>query len=215
MLDVKSEITLIPNKEFTRLATDAQIARAAQALESNNIHTIVVNTGKEAKKLVLELVPEGAEVLANVSKTLEKLGITEEIDKSGRYDAVRPKVMSLDRKTQANEIRILRSHPTYIIGSVHAVTEKGQVLTASFGGSQLGAYAYGSAKVIWVIGAQKIVKDLDEGFRRIEEYSYPLEDERLRATLGVPTKVGKVLVTNLEAMPGRVTAIIVKEELGY
>ena len=215
MLDVKTDITLIPNKEFTRLATDAQIARAAQALESNNIHTIVVDTGQEARKLVLELVSEGVEVLANISKTLEKLGITEEIDKSGRYDAVRPKVMSLDRKTQADDIRILRSHPTYIIGSVHAVTEKGQVLTASFGGSQLGAYAYGSAKVIWVIGAQKIVKDLDEGFRRIEEYSYPLEDERLRATLGVPTKIGKILVTNLEAMPGRVTAIIVKEELGY
>ena len=215
MLDVKTDITLIPNKEFSRLATNAQIARAAQALESNNIHTIVVDTGEEARKLVFELVPEGAEVLANVSKTLEKLGITEEIDKSGRYDAVRPKVMSLDRKTQANEIRILRSHPTYIIGSVHAVTEKGQVLTASYGGSQLGAYAYGSAKVIWVIGAQKIVKDLDEGFRRIEEYSYPLEDERLRASLGVPTKIGKVLVTNLEVVPGRVTAIIVKEELGY
>jgi hypothetical protein len=215
MLDVKTDITLVPNKEFTRLATDAQIARASQALESNNIHTIVVDTGDEAKKMVLELVPEGAEVLANVSKTLEKLGITEEIDKSGRYDAVRPKVMSLDRKTQANEIRILRSHPMYIIGSVHAVTEKGQVLTASFVGNQLGAYAYGSAKVIWVIGAQKIVKDLDEGFRRIEEYSYPLEDERLRALVGVHTKIAKVLVTNLEAMPGRVTAIIVKEELGY
>ena len=215
MLDVKTEITLVPNKEFTRLATDAQIARTAQALESNNIHTIVVDTGEEARKLVFELVPEGAEVLANISKTLEKLGITEAIDKSGRYDAVRPKVLALDRKTQANEIRILRSHPTYIIGSVHAVTEKGQVLTASFVGNQLGAYAYGSAKVIWVIGAQKIVKDLDEGFRRIEEYSYPLEDERLLAGLGAHTKVAKVLVTNLETVPGRVTAIIVKEELGY
>ena len=215
MLDVKTDITLVPNKEFTRLATDAQIARAAQALESNNIHTIVVDTGDEAKKMVLELVPEGAEVLANVSKTLEKLGITEVIDKSGRYDAVRPKVMSLDRKTQADEIRILRSHPTYILGSVHAVTEKGQVLTASFVGNQLGAYAYRSAKVIWVIGAQKIVKDLDEGFRRIEEYSYPLEDERLRALLGISTKVAKVLVTNFESVPGRVTAIIVKEELGF
>ncbi len=215
MLDVKPYITLIPNKEFSRLATDAQIARAAQALESNNIHTIVVDTGQEARKLVFELLPEGAEVLANTSRTLEKLGIIDEIDKSGRYDAVRPKVLSLDRRTQANEIRILRSHPMYIIGSVHAVTEKGQVLTASFGGSQLGAYAYGSAKVIWVIGAQKIVRNLDEGFRRIEEYSYPLEDERLRASLGVPTKIGKVLVTNLEVMPGRVTAIIVKEELGY
>jgi len=215
MLDMKIDTTLVPNTEFTRLASDAQIARAAQALESHNIHTIVVNTGEEARKLVLELVPKGAEVLANISKTLEKLGITEEIDKSGRYDAIRPKVFSLDRKTQANEIRILRSHPTYIIGSVHAVTEGGQVLTASYLGNQLGAYAYGSAKVIWVIGAQKIVKDLNEGFRRIEEYSYPLENERLQASLGVHTKISKVLVTNLEAMPGRTTAIIVKEELGY
>jgi L-lactate utilization protein LutC len=215
MLAVKNDITLIPNEEFTRLATDEQIARAAQALEANNIHTIVVESGEEARKLVFELLPQDVEVLANQSKTLEKLGITAEIDKSGRYNAIRPKVLALDRKTQADEIRVLRSSPTYIIGSVHAVTEEGQVLTASYGGSQLGAYAYGAAKVIWVIGAQKIVKDLNEGFRRIKEYSYPLEDERLRASLGVPTKIGKVLVTNLEAMPGRVTAIIVKEELGY
>jgi hypothetical protein len=215
MLAVKTDTTLIPNKEFTRLATDKQIARAAQALESNNIHAIVVESGEEARKLVFELLPEGVEVLANQSKTLEILDITSEIDKSGRYIAIRPKVLALDRKTQADEIRVLRSRPTYIIGSVHAVTEEGQVLTASYGGSQLGAYAYGSARVIWVIGAQKIVKDLNEGFRRIKEYSYPLEDERLRATLGVPTKIGKVLVTNLEAVPGRVTAILVKEELGY
>ena len=215
MLAVKNDTTLIPNEEFTRLATDEQIARAAQALEANNIHTIVVENGEEARKLVFELLPQGVEVLANQSKTLEKLGITAEIDKSGRYNAIRPKVLALDRKTQADEIRVLRSSPTYIIGSVHAVTEEGQVLTASYGGSQLGAYAYGSAKVIWVIGAQKIVKDLNEGFRRIKEYSYPLEDERLRASLGIPTKIGKVLVTNLEVVPGRVTAIIVKEELGY
>lgn len=215
MLAVKTDTPLIPNKEFTRLASDEQITRAAQALEANNIHTLVVESGEEAKKLVFELLPEGAEVYANQSKTLEKLGITAEIDKSGRYDAVRPKVLALDRKTQADEIRVLRSRPKYIIGSVHAVTEEGQVLTASYGGSQLGAYAYGAAKVIWVIGAQKIVKDLNEGFRRIKEYSYPLEDERLRATLGIPTKISKVLITNLEGMPGRTTAIIVKEELGY
>jgi L-lactate utilization protein LutC len=215
MLDVKIESPLVPNKEFTKLATDEQIARAAKALEANNIHTIVVDTGEEARKLVLDLLPEGAEVYANQSKTLDKLGITAEIDKSGRYDAVRPKVLALDRKTQADEIRILRSRPAYIVGSVHAVTEDGRVMTASFGGSQLGPYAVGSAKVIWVIGAQKIVKDLDEGFRRIEEYSYPLEDERLRATLGIPTAIGKILITNREVVPGRTTAILVKEELGY
>ncbi len=206
---------LVPNREFARLASGQQIEKVVDALETRNIHAVVVNNGEEAKKLVLNLVPRGAEVYANVSKTLEDIGVTAEIDKSGHYDAVRPKVVALDRKTQADEIRILRSRPDYIVGSVHAITEDGVMLTASNGGSQIAPYAYGASKVILVVGTQKIVKDLDEGFRRIEEYSYPLEDARLRSTLGMPSAVGKVLVVNREVVPGRTTVILVKEELGY
>ena len=205
----------IPNPEFTRLATDEQIESVVKALEANNIHVIVVENGAAAKAQVLQLVPPGAEVYANISRTLETIGITEEIDTSGRYDAVHPKVFALDRKTQADEMRILRSRPAYMIGSVHAITEDGQILTASNGGSQLAPYAYGARKVVLVVGAQKIVKDLNEGFRRIEEYSYPLEDTRLRATLGAPSHIGKILIVNREAIPGRTTVILVKEELGY
>jgi len=124
-------------------------------------------------------------------------------------------VLTLDRKTQADEIRILRSRPAYIVGSLHAITEDGVILTASNGGSQIAPYAYGASKVILVAGTQKIVKDLNEGFRRIEEYSYPLEDARLRSTLGMPSAVGKVLVVNREILPGRMTVILVKEELVY
>ncbi|HEX9331454.1 MAG TPA: LUD domain-containing protein [Anaerolineales bacterium] len=205
----------VPNQEFTKLATDEQIESVVKALEANNIHVIVVESGEEARKLVLQLVPPGAEVYANISKTLEKIGVTDEIDQSGRYDAVRPKVLALDRKTQADGMRILRARPAYIIGSVHAITEDGHILTASNGGSQLAPYAYGAGKVILVVGAQKIVKDLNEGFRRIEEYSYPLEDARLRAMLGVPSSIGKILIVNREIVPGRTTVIIVKEELGF
>ena len=91
---------------------------------------------------------------ANISKTLEKIGITDEIDKSGRYEAVRPKVLAIDRKAQADEIRVLRTRPAYIIGSVHAITEDGQMLTASNGGSQLAPYGFGARKVILIVGAQ-------------------------------------------------------------
>jgi len=206
---------LVPNREFARPATGKQIESVVEALEANNIHVIVVENGEEAKAQVLKLVPQGAEVYANVSATLEAIGIKDEIDKSGHYDAVHPKVLSLDRMTQADDIRILRSRPTYIIGSVHAITEDGRMLTASNGGSQLAPYSYGAKKVILVVGTQKIVKDLNEGFRRIEEYSYPLEDARLRTTLGAPSAIGKVLVVNHEILPGRTTVILVKEELGY
>ena len=215
LMQHKIDSDLVPNREFARLASDEQIESVVNALEARNIHAVVVNSGEEAKKIVLDLVPHGAEVYANISKTLEEIGVTEEIDKSGRYDAVRPKMVALDRKTQADEIRVLRSRPAYIVGSVHAITEDGQILTASNGGSQIAPYAYGASKVILVVGTQKIVKDLNEGLRRIEEYSYPLEDARLRATMGVPSAVGKVLIINREVVPGRTTVILVKEELGY
>lgn len=210
-----NETTLAPNAEFKKLASDERVERIAKRLEVNGMKTVIVENGEEAKKLVLELVPEGVEVYANQSQTLDKLGLRDEFDKSGRYEAVRPRVLSLDRKTQADEIRRLRSSPDYIIGSVQAITENGQVLTSSFGGSQLGAYAYGSAKVIWVVGTQKLVKDLDEGFRRIEEYSYPLEDARLLAAFGIHSAIGKTLIVNREVIPGRITIVLVKEELGY
>jgi L-lactate utilization protein LutC len=212
---INTDTTLIPNKEFTRLAGAEQIERAAKALEANGMKTLIAESAAEAKKLVLELVPEGAEVYTGQSKTLEKLGLFAEFDQSGRYDAIRPKTMALDRKTQMPQIRKLRASPEYMIGSVQAVTEAGQVIAASFGGSQLGPYAGTSAKVIWIVGAQKIVKDLDEAFRRIEEYSYPLEDARLLSVLGVHSGIGKILIVNREVVPGRITIVLVKEELGF
>jgi len=215
MVAVHTDSTLIPNKEFTKLASDEQIERVAKALEANGMHALIAENGAEAKKIVLGLVPENAEVYTNQSKTLEKLDLFDEFDKSGRYNAVRPKVMSLDRKTQFDQIRKLRSIPDYIVGSVHAITEDGKVLISSFGGSQLAPYASGAAKVIWVVGTQKIVKDLNEGFRRIEEYSYPLEDARLLAAMGIHTAIGKTLIVNREVVPGRITIVLVKEELGY
>lgn len=69
--------------------------------------------------------------------------------------------------------------------------------------------------MIWVVGTQKLVKDLNEGFRRIEEYSYPLEDARLFAAFGMHTAMGKTLIVNREVVAGRITIILVKEELGY
>jgi hypothetical protein len=147
--------------------------------------------------------------------TLEVLGIKDEIDKSGRYNSLRPKMFAMDRATQGREIRRLGSAPDYAAGSVHAVTEDGQIMIASNTGSQLGPYASGAGKVIWVVGAQKLVKDLDEGMKRIYEYDLPLETEHMRQLYNAGTGVNKVLIVSREIRPNRITMIIVKEELGY
>ena len=211
--NVVSELT--PNQEFAKLASDAQIERTVKALEANGIHAIVAENGEEARRIFFELIPEGAEVFLGASVTLETIGVKDVIDKSGKYEAIRPKMFAMNRETQAREIRKLGGAPDYAAGSVHAVTEAGQVLIASNTGSQLGPYVSGAGKVIWVVGAQKLVKDLDEGMKRIHEYDLPLEIEHMRQLYNMGTNVNKVLIVNREIRPNRITMIIVKEELGY
>ena len=216
MLSIQNTVSeLIPNQEFAKLASDEQIERTVKALEANGIHAVVAETGEEARRIFFELVPEGAEVFLGASVTLETLGIKDEIDKSGRYNSLRPKIFAMHRATQGREIRKLGAAPDYAAGSVHAVTEDGQIMIASNTGSQLGPYASGAGNVIWVVGAQKLVKDLDEGMKRIYEYDLPLETEHMRQLYNAGTGVNKVLIVNREIRPNRITMIIVKEELGY
>jgi hypothetical protein len=113
-----------------------------------------------------------------------------------------------------DQIRRLGASPDYMTGSVAAVTEDGHVLAASASGRQLGPYVSGAGQVIWVVGAQKIVTNLNEGFRRIEEYALPLEENRVFKASAKHTSLNKVVVFYKER-PGRITIILVKEALGY
>jgi hypothetical protein len=209
------DIAVTPVEEFAKLAVNERIERTSKALEANGIQTLVAEDRAEAKRLFFELIPDGSEVFLGASVTLEQLGIAADVDQSGRFDAVRPKMYAMNRETQGREIRKLISAPDFAAGSVHAVTEDGHVLIASATGSQLGPYASGAGKVIWVVGAQKIVKDLNDGLRRLNEHVVPLEEEHMQQLYKVGTSVNEMLIVNRATRPGRITMIIVKEELGF
>lgn len=206
--------TLVPNAEFARLASDEQIAAAAAALTARGMAAEVVASGVLARQRVLDLLPEGTEVFTSMSRTLDTLGLSAEINESSRYNPLRSQLKTLDRQTQGREWRKLVSSPEYVVGSVHAVTEQGQVLIASASGSQLASYVFGAGHVIWVVGAQKIVRDLGEGLRRVREYSYPLEHQRMHALNGVGSFLAKMLLVEGER-PGRISVILVEEALGF
>jgi L-lactate utilization protein LutC len=210
---VQTKSQLVPNLAYARLASEAQIERAAKALEANGIKVIVAASGEEARQKLFELIPAGAEVFTGLSMTLEALGIPEEVNK--RYDSVRAKLAKMDRATQGREMIKMGAVPEWMVGSVHAVTEDGTVVIASNTGSQLAGYAASAAHVVWIVGAQKIVPNLDEAFKRVREYTYPREDERMLQTYGMNSNISKWLIVHREVMPGRTTMILVKEKLGF
>ena len=201
---------------FNELASKETIEKTILALKQNGIEALVVENGEEAKQKVLKFLPKGAEVITMTSVSLNTLGLDKEINESGNYNAVMPKLYAMDRNTQNREMQKLGAAPAWAVGSVHAVTKEGQVIVASNTGSQLPAYAYAGGNVIWVVGAQKLVKNLDQGFKRVFEYVLPLESERARKAYGVPgSNVSKILVINKELAQGRLTMILVNEVLGF
>jgi hypothetical protein len=187
----------------------------ASALEHSGITARVVDSGAEARAAVRSILPVGAEVFNNTSRTLEAIGVAEDIERSGLYQPLRPRLYRMDRAMQGREMRQLSAAPDWVVGSVHAVTEQGSLLIASASGSQLGPIVSGAGHVILVIGGQKIVPDFNTGLRRLYEYCFPLEDRRAKEAYGVPSGVHNILVINKATAPGRTTAILVNESLGF
>jgi hypothetical protein len=206
-------------KDWKKLASPESIERTLKALNANGIEAILVADAAEARQKVLAMLPAGAEVFTQTSITLEASGITKEVNESGRFNSVRNALNSMNRDTQRREMRKLGSAPDFAIGSAHALSEGGTVIVASNTGSQLPSYAYGAGTLMWVIGAQKIVRDIDEGLRRIREYVLSLESERARKAYGLPADwqsfYSKILLFNREVNPGRVRLLLVNEALGF
>jgi hypothetical protein len=213
--EVQPELDRELQRRFGTPADDARVERTSAALEANGITVRRAADAADAKRIVLGLIPAGSQVHHGASQTLEVTGISDAIEQSGRYEPLRPRIFSMDRATQADEIRRLTAAPDVMLGSVHAVTESGSLLAASMGGSQLGPYVSGAGRVILVVGTQKIVSDLEDGLRRIDEYAFPLEDARAQAAYGIHSAVNKVLIINREITPGRITVVLVDEALGF
>jgi len=208
-----------PTGEFASAASAAIVEKTREALNARGITVVVVDTRTEALEKLKELIPEGVSVSTGASVTLREIGF-EEVLTSGKHPWRNLKGEFLAEKDPARQ-RSLRRQAVladYFLGSVHAVTQTGQLVIASATGSQIAPYAFASSNVIWVVGSQKIVPTLEDGFRRIREYILPDEEKRMRELSGgkMGTMIGKILVFERESpvLGRKVTLLLVREPVG-
>src|SRR5207302_955592 len=100
-------VQVLEREPFTRPQAGGcgrvRLERTAAALAGRGFLAQIADSAKEARRLALEAIPPGAEVHVALSETMRELGITAEIDSSGRYESVRARLNALDRVTQAQE----------------------------------------------------------------------------------------------------------------
>lgn len=202
---------------YTTLPSKETIQRTLAALNAHKITGHFVESKEEALELLKSLIPASADLMTGASATLEQIGFTALL-KSGQHQwkNLKDEILKETDALKQAELRKRSILATYYVGSAHAVTETGEVLAASATGSQIAPYAYASDNVIWVMGAHKIVPTVNDGIRRIREYTYPLEDKRMKS-VGYPGSViGMILIFERPTLPNRtVNLILVNQVLGF
>lgn len=200
--------------DYNTLPSPELVNTTKSALSANGFVVHEAQDREEAKSILKSILTEGSSVMTMSSETLNETGISQLIEESSDYTSIRKQ---LNDNPNEKEKKNLAYSSDFSIGSVNAVTSTGSLIIASNTGSQQGAYAYGSGKVVFVIGTQKIVEGaLEDGLKRIYDYVLPLESVRVQKAYGMPhSNVSKLLIIDREIVPERIHIILVNEVLGF
>lgn len=202
-----------------------RIRRTMAALEKNNIKPYYAETRGELRDIVRSLVKNDRLITAGGSVTLEESGVKQ-------FLMTEFKGIYLDRSegVTPEEVEDIL-HKAFVsdtfFASSNAVTEEGELYNVDGRGNRVSAMIYGPKQVVLIVGVNKIVKDMDEAVRRVEQVAAPKNTKRLHS--GTPCEVtgncahcrsaGRICCSYVrmgqQRVRDRIKVIIVNENLGY
>jgi hypothetical protein len=163
--------------EFTPWHNETLGRKVVEALKKNGFEAEFFATGAEAAEKILELVPDNASVGFGGSWTLKAIGIAEKLAARGNtiLDHGAPGL------TNDEKLSIRRQQLTcdVFLSGTNAVTMDGKLVNVDGFGNRVAAMIFGPGKVIVVLGANKIVKDIDAAEERIMTKAAPINNKRL------------------------------------
>jgi len=197
------------------------------ALASRGIDLVHAADRREALRLVLERIPQGASVMNGGSHTLEDIGLPDALREGYRW--LRPAIAATHDRAERTRKRRDAVVAECLIGGVNAITLSGEIVNVDGSGNRLAGYAFGAAKVILVAGVNKVVPDLAAALDRIRNTAAVQECRKLEkstpcaltgrcdndACRGPDRQCGKILIIENEKIAGRITLVLIDEALGF
>jgi L-lactate utilization protein LutB len=150
---------------------------ACEALKRTGFDARFVLRGEDAMAIIASFIKPGMKVGFGGSMTLRAIGATEKAKELGA-EILDHNAPGLD---QAKKLEILRAQLTcdLFLSSSNAVTLEGDIVNVDGNGNRVAALTFGPKKTIVVMGANKIVRDLDEALARLETIASPMNNKRL------------------------------------
>jgi hypothetical protein len=212
-------------KNDTSWYHQARVKTTMAGLERRNTTALFMPDGASATKAVLEMIPEGATVGLGGSLTVKQIGLLDALHK-GKFNLYDQYAQGLSRE-ESWKLRRKGLLADFFVTGTNAVTIDGRLVNLDGAGNRVAALTFGPPRVVVVVGRNKIVADVDQALDRVWNEAAPLNAKRLnRKTPCTKTAqcedcssteriCNHLLITERQMAPGRLTVVIVDEELGF
>lgn len=193
-------------------------------LESRNMEGYYAESGEEALKLALDMIPEGSSISWGGSVSIKEIGLQQAVCQ-GNY-----RIYDRDATNTPEERRQVMIDAygcDYFITSTNAITSTGELVNVDGMANRVSAIAFGPKNVLMIVGMNKVVKSVEDAISRTRNEAAPVNAQRF----GIDTpcvKTGvcfdckspdticcQTLITRYSKIKGRIKVILVNEDLGF
>ena len=210
--------------EATKLYYNKRGQILVKNLKARHFDAYYCETGEDALKKALELIPEGASVGWGGALSAEQIGLMDALH-AGNY---RPIDRSLARSTEEREqmMRDMMFCDVFLTGA-NGMSLDGQMVNIDGTGNRVAATIYGPKSVIVVAGMNKVEDSLEDAIRRARTVAAPMNNQRFEndnpcsatGTCGNCKNekciCNQIVITRHCRPIGRIKFILVGEELGF
>jgi L-lactate utilization protein LutB len=214
--------------------------RVIENLQKRSMNGYYASNRAEALSIAMGLIPEGVVVARGDSMSVEQIGLLAEIIRRDKNALIDPFETDGEGHWPEESKRQRMMRETFFadvfITSTNAITLDGKLVNIDGAGNRVSAMIFGPAKVILIVGVNKIVKDAEAALERIHQIAAPINAQRhylkhhAEKFANLPcvktgsciecrheNKICNYTVTIDGAMPqhkGRINVVLVNEELG-
>ena len=195
--------------------------KVKKGLESRNMTAFYAKDKEEAVKLALDLIPEKSSIGMGGCMSAHEIGLVDAL-KKGNYNF-------LDRDAEEDKrAAMLKTYDAdFFISSANAITEDGIIVNIDGNSNRVSAIAQGPKKVLFIVGMNKVCKDIDSAMKRARNVAAPINAQRFGLStpcaktgscmdcLSPDTICCQFLITRYSRHKDRIYVILVNDDLGF
>ena len=195
--------------------------KVIKGLNSRNMTGYYASSAEEAKKIALDMIPEGSTVTMGGGMSVHEIGLVDAL-KNGNYN-----FLDRDQAEDKRAAMLAAYDADFFLSSCNAITEDGILINIDGNANRVSAIAQGPKKVLFIVGMNKVCSDVDGAMKRARNVAAPINAQRF----GLDTPCAKTgscfnckspdticcqfLVTRFSRHADRIHVILVNDSLGF